>query len=57
MISNTVGMGKSFGTGGNGTGRRVSGIMMIQMRPHRADVVERSGTKGTSVTMLPMMLP
>lgn len=57
MISNTVGMREGFGTGGNGTGRRVSGIMMIQVRPHRADVVERSGAKGTSVTMLSMVLP
>lgn len=57
MISNTVGMREGFGTGSNGTGRRVSGIMMIQMRPHRADVVKRPGAKGTSVTMLPMVLP
>lgn len=57
MISNTIGMGEGFGTGGNRTGGRISGIMMIQMRPHRADVLERSAAKGTSVTVLPMMLP
>jgi len=57
MISNTIGMGEGFGTGGNWTGRRVSGVMMIQMRSHRADILERSTAKGTSVTMLSMMLP
>lgn len=57
MISNTIGMGKGFGTGGNGTGRRVSRIMMIQMRPHRADVLKGSAAKGASVTVLAMVLP
>lgn len=38
MVSDTVGVGEGFGAGGDGTGRRVSGIMMIQVRPHRADI-------------------
>lgn len=56
MVSNTVGMGEGFGTGGNWTSRRISGIMMIQMRPHRTDILERSAAKGASITMLSMML-
>lgn len=56
MVSDTVGMGEGFGAGGDGTGGRVSGIMMIQVRPHRADVRQRSAAKGTLVTVLAMVL-
>lgn len=57
MVSDTVGMGEGFGAGGNGTGGRVSGIMMIQVRPHGANILQCPTAEGTPVTMLPMVLP
>lgn len=56
VVSDAVGMGEGFGAGDDGTGGRVSGIMMIQVRPHRADVRQRSAAQGTLVTVLAMML-
>jgi len=57
MVSDTVRMGEGFGARSDGTGGRVSGIMMIQVRPHGADVLQHSATEWTSVTVLAMMLP
>lgn len=56
VVSDTVGMGEGFGAGGDGTGGRVSGIMMIQVRSHRADIWQCSAAEGTLVTVLTMML-
>lgn len=57
MISDTVGMGEGFGAGGDGTGGRVSGVMLIQVRPHGADILQRPAAEGAPVTVLPMVLP
>lgn len=56
VVSDTVGMGEGFGAGGDGTGGRVSRIMMIQVCPHRADIWQCPAAEGTLVTMLTMML-
>lgn len=57
MISDTVGMGEGLGARNDGTGGRVSGIMMIQVRPHGADVLQRPAAERALVTVLAMMLP
>lgn len=56
MVSDTVGMRESFGAGSDRTGGRVSGIMVIQVRSHITDILQRSTAERTPVTVLPMML-
>lgn len=56
MVSDTVGMGEGLGAGSDGTGRRVSGIMVVQMRSHIADILQRHAAEGTPVAVLSMVL-
>lgn len=56
MVSDTVGMRESFGAGSDRTGGRVSRIVMIQVRSHITDVLQRPAAERTPVTVLPMML-
>lgn len=56
VIPHAVGMRECFRARGNGTGWRVARIMMLQVSPHRADVLQRPTTKGTPVTVLLMMI-
>lgn len=57
VVPNAVGVRERLGALGHGTSRRVSGIVLVQVRPHAPDVGQRSPAKRTRVPVLAMMFP
>lgn len=56
VVPYAVRVRECFRARGNGTCGRVSRIMMLQVSPHRTDILQRPTTKGTPVTVLLMMI-
>lgn len=56
VVPHAVRVREGFGARGNGTSGRVAGVMMLQMSPHRADILQRPTTERTPITVLLMMV-